>query len=885
MSATVVKQVVVEMRGRSTQLDAELKKAEARVAASRMQMDRGNAASADMLASRQANAARAIAGATETMARQGRVGGEAIKQLIAQGANAALFFGPTGAIAGAVGISILAITQLASKAREELARLRREEMEGLNRFAALDATGQAREINQLTRGDTFVAEYQDIWAAADEERASMLARRGTTRLRIESQMLEDAVKRIREAGRITEYDRSIFAFFGFDRTEGGLSELAEAGKRITELRAASDKLKRDIAVRTPIMQSTATDEARARQAEIERAEEDRLRKRFQENPEEWARRMRTALREGFAGTAEDVRKAFDELEAYARETGHTAEIPLLVNARDRALEAAAAIERTQRELERTDLHELDLEAARTETLGGSGKHTEELARLRAQRNELRALATDTARTETERAKLLKDAVSVQARITELVGDEGKQRERIEASLAAQALALGQVLDGVLQLVDAWAGVDTRTTNVLRNIVQIATNIPNVLEKLAVLEEGKDSEGRAVTGVAGVKAVAASVIPIVGALVALGSSLFGESPAEQARRAELRKNTQAIQDLTEKAGLLGIGATGTGVAGGLSDAQRILTRGEEIRRRNEQIIRAGGRPTESGFNAKKIADELGINFGDLREIAELFGISLNKNITSIEQLVQAIEAARGKISEFGTDVDSQRRQAQAEIDIFGITDPLEALGVRKAATAGRSSALDNLTSGLDLSTAEGREQARKRAQQLFEILKAGGDTLDPAQLGSLTGDELLEAILELVASLNDVDESLGVNESTALQQDQQVSSNTQISVDQASRLLGLGTQQVRELKAIRELLDARLPLTVPSTRIFDRPVPHFPAGGDPINIESIEVHFNGAIEGGAAAGAVISDELVRAIRVALGKDVRTARLYAGKAVVS
>src|SRR5690606_15454238 len=48
---------------------------------------------ADATASKQANAARAIAMTTETIARQGQVSGEAAKQLVAQGSNLAFMFG------------------------------------------------------------------------------------------------------------------------------------------------------------------------------------------------------------------------------------------------------------------------------------------------------------------------------------------------------------------------------------------------------------------------------------------------------------------------------------------------------------------------------------------------------------------------------------------------------------------------------------------------------------------------------------------------------------------------------------------------------------------------------------------------------------------------
>lgn len=432
----------------------------------------------------------------------------------------------------------------------------------------------------------------------------------------------------------------------------------------------------------------------------------------------------------------------------------------------------------------------------------------------------------------------------------------KGPDSIERTAADIAREIQQAVDGALQLAAAFGDIDANATGALRSIAQIAGNIPALQT--------------AISNGSGVGIISAA-LPILGAF----STLLGNDPAEEARREELRRNTQAIRELTKQAGLLGIGVSGADAA-----SARVLLQGFLGRVGGGQIL-AGGRSYSASDQATIAADRLGI-LDELQEIAAQYGITLNRNITSFEQLADALADTITKLGEFGTDLQSQLQQANAAAEIFGITDPLERLGLTLGAVGGRSSAFDALTSGLDLNTAEGRAQARKNAQALFEILKAGGDTLSPEALGGLSGQELLDAILELVRGLNAVDEATGTTSGTQTEA-LQVSASTQITADQASRLLGLSASQLTVQREIRDLLAAArqaatTPLPLPSSAVFAAPA----SAGGVVTI-TIENNYAGPVADIGALTTAQLDAVIPYIKRALGDDVAVRAQYAGRIV--
>ncbi|MBI2407496.1 MAG: hypothetical protein HYV19_04255 [Gemmatimonadetes bacterium] len=114
---------------------------------------RGLVASVTGVSQRYAQASLHIAAATETMARMGRVSGEAGRQVIAQVSNIAFAFGPTGALVGAVGIATMAIIGLFDRTKREAKAAAEAALSAFNRIASGNASGTRGAIADLTFGD------------------------------------------------------------------------------------------------------------------------------------------------------------------------------------------------------------------------------------------------------------------------------------------------------------------------------------------------------------------------------------------------------------------------------------------------------------------------------------------------------------------------------------------------------------------------------------------------------------------------------------------------------------------------------------------------------------------------------------------------------------
>lgn len=636
---------------------------------------------ADATASRQANAARAIAMTTETIARQGQVSGETAKQLVAQGSNMAFMFGPTGAIVGAIGIATLAIVAMFNRTKREMQETIDKAREAQNQFSEMDPVGQARALNQLVSGrrsDRAVLSTAQIMERPEEQRDELFRQRGINRLRTdEARLLQEARD---AASHAPDYVRSRARVAELEAVRAALATLNEELTRNTkELSAnAGAEAVRNVEGMRRAAQTKAEAEAAKEREKVERE--------FERAVAESARAIAA-----FDKEATDFGAAFDQ--TVLRDLGSN--VDRVAASFDRLIEQG------------------------TRVAGASDPRVIQLKQMKTA-----AVEAARAAEELERVQARKGKVAGLERKAETVLKEGSR------SAAEIAREIQQAVDGALQLAAAFGAIDASATSLLRSIAQIAGNLPAMQKAL-----------RSGSGVG----IISAALPIAGAL----ASLIGSDPAEEARREELRRNTEAIRELTKKAGLLGIGVTGADAASAQVLLQDFLSRVG-----GGQIV-AGGRTYSASDQATIAAERLGI-LDELQEVAQRYGITLNRNIASFEQLAIALSDTITKLGEFGTDLDSAMQQANAEARIFGITDPLAKLKLTQGAFAGRSPVFDQLTAGLDLSAAEGRERARQNAQELFNVLKAGGDTLTPEQLGGLSGQELLDAILQLVDGLDAID---------------------------------------------------------------------------------------------------------------------------------
>lgn len=841
--STVIRQVVAEIRAKSDQFDAELKRIEGELAKTKRSTE-GVGAAAELSGQKFAQGARQVASATETMARMGKVTGETAKQVVANASNMAFAFGPQGAVVGAIGIATLAIVALGSRAKEELRELERATRQTLDSIAAMDSKGLGERGKRLREGGFSPWDVDRIWDNTDDDarRRELLRARGLDRLR------RDVVGRERMTTGAAGTDYLAQRRYSAQRAaiDSVIKEMELELRTVEQLERAHKKT--EDAAQAALDAEKAGAEARREAArEAKRAAEEHE-KALRDTADQIADFMQREL-----GTAADaLASSFNELIAKAEKAGFTGRKDKLIELRDRAIAAAQAIAQTEQLLTRLDFAEANGVAPTVETFVALN---DEVARLNQVLGKFvpgsqryLAVQEELLKVEKKRKELLDGIADA---------SDGKGGTPKAKDAAAYARELQQAADGALQLAQNLGGASEQATTLLRAIGQIAGNLPALGKALS-------------SGSAG--GIISSVLAIAGAV----SSIVGPDPADEARKRALEENTQAIRDLTAKAGLLGVGGTGSQVSGARAQLQRFL----QGYAPGIGQVEGGGTMYSASSQARVAAKAFGINITELEKLAAEYGIAINGNIRSFQQLLAALDRAAVKLAEFGDDLDSQRQQAAAAAKIFGITDPQQLLALTKGSYAGRSPVLDQALAGLDLSTAEGRQAAREALQGIFSIMQSGGDRLSAAQLGGLSGDDLLQAILDLIDGLNAVDDSLGLNTSTvsADRGDRVVrASETQITADQASRLLGVTTGMAADVRIIRQAIEAATtPLAIPSLAAgFASPA----AGGITITVHQ---EFHGAVSPRDVQRAT-SDALVEAFDRALGRRILVQKRHVGDAV--
>jgi hypothetical protein len=823
----VIKEVVAEVRGKSDQFAAEMAKVEARVKQTKTSVEQLGAGNAAM-GQRTAEAARQIASATETIARQGKITGEAGKQIVAQASNIAFAFGPQGALVGALGIFAVAFGSAMSRAKREAAEaaesVKKSIADMLNAGDIEALKADARRLYFGTRAEGFTDGIQPRRTRLAELRAEL---EGPTtnpfNVLPRKRAIEDETAALAKLE--AQYQAVREAIFGFTQDPA-----AVGGLGATRITAAG-----------PGAASKALPDGAAASAA------------FQKEADAFAKDFAALLVRELGGAGDEIRAEFNRLIEAASAAGRENAVDQLIDLRDKAVAAAEAIGAAEALLQRLDIaaaQGLQPGVAAFQDLTASAEQLQaQLAQLVPGTERYEQVLAEIEKIEKRRQDLLKGVAD---------GGAAPGTPKAARDMADYARELQQAADGALQLAAAFGLVDASSTSALRAIGQIAGNVPALV--------------KAINAGSGLGILSAA-LPILGSL----ASLVGQDPAEAARRQAIEENTNAIRELTAKAGLLGLGVSG-------SEAGSALERLTAFVRRYEDAVRLGG-----DDDARRAAKAAGLSLSELDEIAEKHGITLNGSIDSFIQLIAAIDETRVKLGEFGTDLESQLRQASAAAQVFGITDPQALLGLTQSAYAGRSPALDRALAGLDLSTAEGREAARTALQDIFRTMQAGGGRLSDADLGGLDGDELLQAILDLIGGLNDVDESLGLNTSTVGQGDRVITADqTQITADQASRMLGVLTTIMGEVRRIREWLTGTgLELLPPPPLIpspLDAPALRagFAGGGGVV----VNVYVTNDFDGTATErqiAASVRGGLLDAIDQGLGKRALLRERHQGKAV--
>jgi hypothetical protein len=796
MDGTLIKSLLVEIDGSTEKLRRALREGGVDLDAfgqKAKQTGAEGARGADVMATKQATAARQIAMATETIARQGKVTGETAKQVVSQASNIAFAFGPHGAMMAAIGISTLAIISMFNRVKTEAAEAARVAADEFKRLEGMDLQSVDRERARLESGSFRLNTDLASTDAATRGRAQEIFRSDRTLAGLQGLSQE----RARQQAALRAEEERLAPFVATMTLEERAREGAVA-QSIREEIAAIERAVEELEKRAPAIRqrwndavAEATDRARTESgaargettaknaADFKRSIDRALEQAGDAIAADDSRgigRLHKVLRDGFEGTREDIEKSFGELFVVATNTGRTADIPILQRARDQALELADLLKQNQDLLAGIETGDLDAQAARSAGRDKSGPNEAAIAELERQRDAARALHRDASRSDRDRAQALALAKTSQQQINALVTAEGKTRAEVLESINAQALAIAQSVDGALQLAAAMGKVSKETTDVLRGLVQIGGSIPGLLGKLELFQKAQAGQaigknGKAISEGTALMGVASSALPIIGALATIGSTLFGDSPAERERKRVQRENTRALQELTAMVGSTGIALSGTSLAGAGAQVGSLLG-GQaasnsafgrlEAQRRGLPGI---GQNLSNVFDVADLRDSDKLSWKDLaargfdrRELeaaAEALNITLDGTVGSFRQLQRAIDEMEGKLGEFGDSLQDRQTITNAEIAARGITDPIEKLVARTSPAQALSPIVKELLEGRDLSSAEEREQIRQEIVAIIETMRSGGSALTSEQLGGLQRDELLDALLDIIGGLEEI----------------------------------------------------------------------------------------------------------------------------------
>lgn len=330
------------------------------------------------------------------------------------------------------------------------------------------------------------------------------------------------------------------------------------------------------------------------------------------------------------------------------------------------------------------------------------------------------------------ADAAKRAADENKRISE---EQGKQEKSTEKN-ARQAADLARAF---IDAASATGLIDAKMASILNSAISLAANI-----------------GKAFGG--DPTAIAASVTSLANIIANVGTS-----ETERRRQAASAANTQALERLTREVGNLNLRESGKTFAG----IQNAVDASIQAR----ADARAAGKGPGEADNAAKAAflkslQSQGIGLEEARALfKELFGRDLAlANAGTFFQDIQAFAEGlkQTEFGQFGSDFASQLDAVIKGFDIFGTEDADDKLKEFRDLVGRFSPALAQALAG-DLSTPEGRAQASKNLQALFQKLKTGG--LSPEEIG-VSGNEFLSLISTILPLLAEANGTLASGASTA-----------------------------------------------------------------------------------------------------------------------
>lgn len=805
MATNVIEKLLVQIESNAAQVQAELAKAgqaTQRFGAQTQQVS----SLAQAMGQRYSQASLAVASGVETMARAGKLGGEGLKQVIAQGANMAAFFGPQGALLGALGVASLAIVEVFRRARDEAAKLSDEtkaELDTLqNRGDAVGLTERARVLFEGTPAKGFTdgiktmrKEYEalgrtleDLKRKGGDVQAQLAAQFGTAGAAaakigssgagaLGSQFAEvkrkyDAVAaQLRAAeAEFTEIQRRVLA--PGPRTPRSADPIRTTGappRSAADAKRTAEETTREAAAMRDLTQAFDDLFAKARAGDVSLADFDRT-----------LRELGDGFRDKLKTPSEEQVAAFRALRVESDEVRDVLQEITAARVADEFAELRAALTPTV-----VDDYVVRLRKLRA-TLETGGFTAEMVADLLALEQALADVAIGGEQFERELARIQATAISsfdAQVALTGLLQETEEQLRQLmtsDAALAGDPAVMIQI-DGLTKRVQrlreeieraqgktGGAGTDSaseqatlaRAQRLGRAIEDIGRLTLSAADAFGVMsDEASKALAASVDVAAGVGRILLGDAKGGGAQAASGvitllGQAFGKDPATAQRQKEHQENLAALREIARHTGdLVGIGTSGRDIAGITGAVRELL----------------GATGNAGGFRRFGDAGPLrnineaaflewrtgGIAFKEIEALAKSLGVTLNGTKQSYVDFLDALRQLDLAAYTEGFSGQLRKLELEARLDpkaFEGLDGVLQRIRVLTGPDG--APAIGEALAGLDLSTSEGRTAAIARLGDVLRHLSS----LEVADLGGLSPDQFIEEILNTVDQLRALEPS-------------------------------------------------------------------------------------------------------------------------------
>lgn len=788
MGQTVVEQLMVELKARTDQ-------AETRLAAVEKQLDRTAkkgaeaGAAAGQLGGKYAAAGQQIASAAENMARSGQISGEAAKQMVQQGASMAMMFGVGGPIVGAVAIAGLAIFEVFDRTRKEMEATRRKAEEELNALARnRDVGGLALRAQKLYEGDPFarpdLAEDEaERWRRTVQEKGITGARATIAEMRAQlargdfgergmrqvtsasgaGGFVQD-VKRAREElqAEIDKWGKELQQLETMhDKTEKVLFGDSSAAAGSRQALGASGAALREEQNRRKIEadQKAADDRKKAGEKAASQAEREAAQaaERTKKTVESWFKELsggiqqvQNAMLAATATMLDDMRASIERTESDLRKMG----VPPSLIAQWRETAEAGFRAQTAAEM----VAEAFKEIGSPTTIDGLGAGVE---RLQAMERVLISARDAEKEGSVARAAIEKNLATVTEKRVQLTQQLGRatlatvlpskqdaeaaeraKRAREEAAKHAAELAtqVAMVARGALAAAAAFGTMSDATRSALNDVINLGEGVARVIANPG--DVGGWAQG-------------------IGSLASLASGAFGMSARDMEERANREANAAVVRGLRELAGALEEAVSALQDLSGI----KFTAIQNAVDMINSQFTDVSGR--KNILEVDRAFTAAGVSLDDAKAAADALGIMLDGTVDSYRKLGAALAEVRGKLTEFGASLSERRAELTLARKAYQREESPGGNVADLVFLAGQTSPklwqrlTEGFSNGINSSadvTLESVSRLRQNAQELFEVIKRGGDSLDPSLLGGMSPEEFRAYLSEYFDALADVETS-------------------------------------------------------------------------------------------------------------------------------